>query len=44
MQHYGEELHRPKMVWWWVIGVGLTTTLLLWIYDKVVRVETVDQS
>jgi len=35
MQHYGEELHQPKMVWWWVIGVGLATTLLLWIYDKV---------
>jgi proton-dependent oligopeptide transporter, POT family len=44
MQHYGEELHRPEMVWWWVIGVGLTTTLLLWIYDKVVRAETVDKS
>ncbi len=44
MQHYGEELHRPEMVWWWVIGVGLTTTLLLWIYDKVVRAEMVDKS
>jgi dipeptide/tripeptide permease len=44
MQHYGEELHQPRMVWWWVIGVGLATTLLLWIYDKVVRAETVDQS
>jgi POT family proton-dependent oligopeptide transporter len=44
MQHYGEELHQPKMVWWWVIGVGLVTTLLLWIYDKIVRAETVDRS
>ncbi len=44
MQHYGEELHRPEMVWWWVIGVGLATTLLLWIYDKVVRAETIDES
>jgi proton-dependent oligopeptide transporter, POT family len=44
MQHYGEELHRPAMVWWWVIGVGLATTFLLWIYDKAVRAETVDQS
>jgi proton-dependent oligopeptide transporter, POT family len=44
MQHYGEELHQPKMVWWWVIGVGLATTLLLWIYDKAVRAETVDKS
>jgi POT family proton-dependent oligopeptide transporter len=39
MRHYGEELHRPQMVWWWVIGVGVVTTLLLWIYDRVVRVE-----
>ncbi|HYM76300.1 MAG TPA: MFS transporter [Candidatus Dormibacteraeota bacterium] len=42
MRHYGEEMHRPQMVWWWVIGVGITTTLLLWIYDRLVRVETVD--
>jgi len=44
MRHYGEELHRPEMVWWWVVGVGLATTLLLWIYDRAVRAETVDQS
>jgi MFS family permease len=42
MHHYGEELHRPQMVWWWVIGVGLVTTLLLWIYDRLVRVDTTD--
>jgi proton-dependent oligopeptide transporter, POT family len=40
MHHYGEELHRPQMVWWAVVGVGVLTTLLLWIYDRVVRVET----
>jgi dipeptide/tripeptide permease len=40
MHHFGEELHQPQMVWWWVIGVGVLTTLLLWIYDRVVRVET----
>ena len=40
MRHYGEEMHQPQMVWWWVIGVGIATTLLLWIYDRVVRVET----
>jgi dipeptide/tripeptide permease len=42
MRHYGEEMHRPEMVWWWVIGVGIVTTLLLWIYDRLVRAETVD--
>ena len=39
MHHFGEELHQPQMVWWWVIGVGVVTTLLLWIYDRLVRAE-----
>ena len=39
MHHFGEELHQPKMVWWSVVAVGVVTTLLLWIYDRVVRVE-----
>jgi hypothetical protein len=42
MRHYGEEMHRPEMVWWWVIAVGIATTILLWIYDRLVRAETVD--
>jgi len=42
MRHYGEELHRPQMVWWWVISVGIATTVLLWIYDRLVRAEKVD--
>jgi proton-dependent oligopeptide transporter, POT family len=42
MRRYGEEMHRPEMVWWWVVGVGITTTVLLWIYDRLVRTEAVD--
>jgi len=42
MHHYGEELHQPQMVWWAVVGVGIVTTVLLWIYDRVVRAESVD--
>jgi dipeptide/tripeptide permease len=41
MRHYGEEMHQPQMVWWWVIGVGIATTVLLWIYDRLVRVEAI---
>jgi proton-dependent oligopeptide transporter, POT family len=37
MHHFGEELHRPQLVWWSVIAVGIATTLLLWIYDRLVR-------
>jgi proton-dependent oligopeptide transporter, POT family len=40
MQHYGEELHQPEMVWWWVMGVGVATTLLLWIYDRLLGART----
>jgi len=40
MHHFGEEMHRPELVWWSVVAVGVATTLLLWIYDRVVRVET----
>ena len=39
MHHFGEEMHRPELVWWSVVAVGVATTLLLWIYDRLVRVE-----
>ena len=40
MHHYGEVLHQPERVWWIVTGVGVVTTLLLWIYDKTIRPAT----
>jgi POT family proton-dependent oligopeptide transporter len=40
MHHFGEQMHEPKLVWWAIVAVGVATTLLLWIYDRVVRVET----
>jgi proton-dependent oligopeptide transporter, POT family len=43
MHHFGEEQHRPEMVWWSVVAVGIVTTLLLWIYDRFVRQEDVRQ-
>jgi proton-dependent oligopeptide transporter, POT family len=39
MHHFGEELHQPAMVWWSVVAVGVATTLLLWIYDRLVRLD-----
>ena len=44
MHHFGEEMHRPKLVWWSVVGVGVLTTLLLWIYDRYLRVEEKSQN
>ena len=40
IHHFGEEMHRPELIWWWVVGVGVGTTLLLWIYDRYIRHET----
>jgi MFS family permease len=39
MHHFGEQMHRPEFVWWSVVAVGVATTLLLWIYDRFVRIE-----
>jgi POT family proton-dependent oligopeptide transporter len=37
MHHFGEVQHRPERIWWAVTAVGVATTLLLWIYDRVVK-------
>ena len=37
LHHYGEEAHQPAMMWWIVIGIGLLTTVLLWVYDRSLR-------
>ncbi len=34
IHHFGEVQHRPWMMWWVIVGVGLATTLLLWVYDR----------
>ncbi|HEY1679819.1 MAG TPA: MFS transporter [Candidatus Sulfotelmatobacter sp.] len=44
MHHFGEELHQPAMIWWSIVAVGLATTLLLWIYDRVLRVKASGES
>ncbi len=37
MHHFGEVLHQPERVWWAVTAVGLITTAMLWLYDKILR-------
>ncbi len=44
VHHFGEVQHRPAMIWWSVVGVGLATTLLLWIYDKTLKPPEKQQS
>ena len=36
IHYFGEVKHQPAGIWLCVVGVGIATTLLLWIYDKMV--------
>ena len=44
MHHFGEVTHQPERIWWVVTAVGLATAVVLWIYDKKVRVQKSDVS
>jgi POT family proton-dependent oligopeptide transporter len=37
LHHFGEVQHRPRLFLWALTGIGLATTVLLWIYDRVVK-------
>ena len=39
MHYFGEVTHQPERIWWVVTGVGVATTALLWVYDKLVRTD-----
>jgi dipeptide/tripeptide permease len=40
LHHFGEVLHRPQWTWFVITGVGLVTTVLLLIYDRVIAPKT----
>jgi len=37
LHHFGEQQHRPALFLWALTAIGTATTLLLWIYDRVVK-------
>jgi proton-dependent oligopeptide transporter, POT family len=37
LHHFGEVTNNPTGMWLAVMGIGLATTLLLWIYDRTIR-------
>jgi POT family proton-dependent oligopeptide transporter len=41
IHYFGEVAHRPAGMWWVIIGVGVLTTVLLWVYDKLMMPKTV---
>jgi len=44
LHHYGEVQHQPQMIWWVTIGIGVATTVLLWLYDKFLRPKSADEA
>ncbi len=37
LHHFGEIQHQPQLFLWALTAIGLVTTLLLWIYDRIVQ-------
>jgi MFS family permease len=37
LHHFGEVLHRPALIWFWITGIGLATAAGLGMYDIFVR-------
>jgi MFS family permease len=37
VHHYGEVQHRPQQMWWVIAGVGILTTILMILYDRIVK-------
>jgi POT family proton-dependent oligopeptide transporter len=41
MHRFAEVQNQPHLFWWSTTAVGLATAVVLWIYDRTVRKETV---
>jgi POT family proton-dependent oligopeptide transporter len=37
LHYFGEVRHRPQLFPWALVAIGMVTTALLWVYDRVVK-------
>jgi MFS family permease len=44
VNYFGAVLQRPNQLWYVIAGVGVLTTLLMWLYDKLVKPPTKQES
>jgi MFS family permease len=44
MHYFGEVVHRPAQVWWAITGIGVGTTLLMWLYHFLVKTDLPEAS
>jgi proton-dependent oligopeptide transporter, POT family len=40
VHHFAEVNHQPERIWWAITGVGVATAVLLWIYDRTLRIDS----
>jgi POT family proton-dependent oligopeptide transporter len=40
LHHYGEVLHKPQQMWWWITGIGIVSTILMYLYDVIFKPGT----
>jgi proton-dependent oligopeptide transporter, POT family len=39
VHEFGDVLRRPQQMWWVIVGVGIFTAILMWIYNAVAKPE-----
>ncbi len=44
LHYFGEVQHKPQLFPWALTAIGIATTLLLWIYDRVVQPSNEEQA
>ena len=37
LHEFGEVLHEPQRMWWVVAAIGVATSALMWLYDRIVK-------
>jgi len=37
LDHFGKVLHRPNQMWWVISAVGVFATILMIVYDHIVK-------
>lgn len=37
IHYYGEVVHQPQRMWLWITGIGLLATLLMYLYDLILK-------
>jgi POT family proton-dependent oligopeptide transporter len=37
VHYFGDVIHRPQQMWWVISAIGFATTILMWLYNRIVK-------